>query len=120
MSSNTELSRKMKALENQMEKILKPVPIFSRGFPCTHTEVDGVCPHGCLSPDDVKSFIELFDSRPLVFTFGRGSSSEFQKGQGRIKVTCVQGRQKFTALRKGDYFVKSSEEGEEFWAKIPE
>ncbi len=119
MSSNTDLSRKMTALENQMAKILKPVALSSFGKPCTHTEVDGVCPHGCLSPDDVKSFIEFFNSRPLVFTHGLGSSSEFEKAEGKIKVTCVQGNQGFEVLRKGDYLVKSSEEGEELVVKIP-
>ena len=120
MSSRAEISRQLKAMENQVAKIFIADSIFSSGDPCSHTEVDGVCPQGCLSMDDLKYFIEIFDSRPLTLTFGRGSSSGFKKGMGRIKVTCVQGRQEFTVLRKGDYFVKSSEEGEELWAKIPE
>lgn len=120
MDTTAELSRRVKALENKIAEMIKPAEINSRGFPCTHTEVDGVCPHGCLSPDDVKYFIEIFNSRPLVFTFGLGSSSEFEKEESKIEVICTQGRQEFKVFRKGDYFVKSSEDGEELLAKIPE
>ena len=52
--------------------------------------------------------------------FGMVPSSKITKGEDKIKVTCTQGRQKFKLLRKGDYFVKSNEHGEEKLAKFPD
>ena len=120
MTTTAELSKRLKALENQIAQITKPAEISYSGSPCSHTEVDGVCPKGCLSGKDWNFYKDLFKAHLIIWCFGRDLASEVAKGAVRIKVTCVQGRQGFDLLRKGDYLVKSSEDGEEKLAKIPE
>ena len=119
MYSRAEMSRSMTVLENQMAKIFKPAPIILSGAPCTHSEVDGVCPQGCLSLEDRKFISDLFKTKIVTFSYVSDSSSGLKKREGKAKVTCTQGNQKFEFFRKGDYLVESSEHGEKILAKIP-
>lgn len=102
-----------------MAKMMEPADIICFGSPCSHTDVEGAPPCGCISVEDSNFYKYLFKAYLSTLGFGRGSTSEVKKGVRRIEVKCRQGRQRFKVLRKGDYLVKSSEHGEELLAKIP-